>query len=157
MIRSHRFRATVAASALALATVLGAVACSSSDSSSSSATTAGHDTGSSSDGGLDLSSPVDLTGKTAVEIQVKDNFYEPKVFTVDPGTKVTFKNVGNNAHNVVPVQDGAFPAITTGNLDPGMSASITAPAPGEYRFYCSIHGSPNKGQRGAMIVAGPRR
>ncbi|MFN8039245.1 MAG: cupredoxin domain-containing protein [Acidimicrobiales bacterium] len=157
MIRSHRLRATAVASALALATVLGIAACSSSDSSSgSSASTAGHDA-SGSDGGLDLSSPVDLTGKTAVEIQVKDNFYEPKVFTVDPGTKVTFKNVGNNAHNVVPVQDGAFPAITTGNLDPGMSATITAPAPGEYRFYCSIHGSPNKGQRGAMIVAGPRR
>ncbi len=155
MIRSHRLRATVATSALALATVLGAAACSSSD-ASSSASTGSHDS-SASDGGLDLSSPVDLTGKTAVEIQVKDNFYEPKVFSVDPGTKVTFKNVGNNAHNVVPVQDGAFPAIATGSLDPGMTATITAPSPGEYRFYCSIHGSPNKGQRGAMIVSGPRR
>lgn len=156
MIRSHHLRAV--AIALVLTAALGAAACSSSDSSSSSTSSmAGHDAGSGSDGGLDLSAAVDLTGKTSVEIQVKDNYYEPKVFTVDPGTKVTFKNEGNNAHNVIPVQDGAFPAITTGNLDPGVSASITAPAPGEYRFYCSIHGSPNKGQRGAMIVAGPKR
>ena len=155
MIRSHRLRAV--AIVLALTAALGAAACSSSDSASSSTSMAGHDAGSGNDGGLDLSAAVDLTGKTTVEIQVKDNYYEPKVFTVDPGTKVTFKNVGNNAHNVIPVQDGAFPAITTGNLDPGVSASITAPAPGEYRFNCSIHGSPNKGQRGAMIVAGPKR
>ena len=155
MIRSHRLRAV--AIVLALTAALGAAACSSSDSASSSTSMAGHDAGSGNDGGLDLSAAVDLTGKTTVEIQVKDNYYEPKVFTVDPGTKVTFKNEGNNAHNVIPVQDGAFPAITTGNLDPGVSASITAPAPGEYRFYCSIHGSPNKGQRGAMIVAGPKR
>lgn len=140
--------------ALVVALLAGATlvaACSSSGDGASSTDTAGDA------GGLDLSSAVDLTGRTTVEIEVRDNVYEPKVFTVDPGTTITFTNKGANPHNVIPVTSGEFTPIDTGTLDPGMSASITVGNAGPYRFYCSLHGSPNKGQRGVVVVGGPRR
>lgn len=150
----HAARGRTARLALAAALLAGAgvvAACSSSGDGASSTDTAGDA------GGLDLSSAVDLTGKTTVEIEVRDNVYEPKVFTVDPGTTITFTNKGANPHNVIPVTSGEFTPIDTGKLDPGMSASITVGNAGPYRFYCSLHGSPNKGQRGVVVVGGPRR
>jgi plastocyanin len=148
--RGRGARLTLAAALLAGAGL--AAACSSAgDGSASTGTTSGDA------GGLDLSTAVDLTGRTTVEIEVADNVYEPKVFTVDPGTTITFRNKGANPHNVIPVTTGEFPPIDTGQLDPGMTASITVGDAGPYRFYCSLHGTPNKGQRGVVVVGGPRR
>lgn len=147
--RGRAARLALAGALVAVAAVV--AACSSSGDGASSTDTAGDA------GGLDLSSAVDLTGKTSVEIEVRDNVYEPKVFTVDPGTTITFTNKGANPHNVIPVTSGEFTPIDTGRLDPGMSASITVGNAGPYRFYCSLHGSPNKGQRGVVVVGGPRR
>jgi len=101
----------------------------------------------------ELGDVTDLTGQTSVTIEVIDNSYKPRVAKVVPGTKVTFKNMGANPHNVTPFEDGSFPVLT---LTPGQSAEITVPQKvGDVPFYCTIHGGKSSGQRGALIIAKP--
>lgn len=97
----------------------------------------------------------DLTGQAEVEVDVVDNAYAPVAGAVDAGTVVTFSNVGRNEHNVTPVEDGAFEPITTEELQPGDSGTVTFEEPGIYAYYCTIHGTPTAGQRGTITVVDP--
>lgn len=94
-----------------------------------------------------------MRGQKEVTIEVTDNDFSPKVVTIDPGTTLVFVNKGRNSHNVFPARKGAFPEIPTGKLEAGQQASITFENPGTFVYYCSIHGTPNRGQRGAVVVA----
>jgi len=96
---------------------------------------------------------VDQTGKAAVTIQVVDNSFRTQYTKVSPGTKVTFKNMGRNPHNVISVTSGQFTDIPTDKLQPGDSGTITVPGkPGEVPFYCSLHGTPRAGMNGRLLV-----
>ena len=95
----------------------------------------------------------DLSGEGATTIVAKDNSYVPQFITVSPGTKITFDNKGRAAHNVIPVQKGAFEKIATEDLQPGDSDTIVLDEPGVYPYYCSLHGTPDKGMFGRIIVA----
>ncbi len=98
----------------------------------------------------DLGDVTDLTGQSAVTVDVVDNSYKPRAVKVSPGTKITFTNTGVNPHNVTPNEDGSFDPIS---VIPGQSGSMTAPTnPSTYRYYCTIHGGKSSGQRGAIIV-----
>jgi plastocyanin len=99
-----------------------------------------------------LGEPADLTGRQEVEIAVIDNEYEPKVARVDAGVRVAFVNQGVNPHNVTPIPEGQFPVVATESLQPGQRAERTFAAPGVYPYYCTVHGTPTKGQRGALLV-----
>jgi plastocyanin len=103
---------------------------------------------------LQLDDVVDMRGQAAITVEVDDNTFAPKEIKVSPGTKITWTNKGFNAHNVTPVAAGQFDAVPTGGLDPGASADRTLATPGVYRYYCTIHGSPTKGQRAAIVVQG---
>jgi plastocyanin len=94
---------------------------------------------------------VDRRGEDRVEIAIRDNVYEPRWVRVDPCTEVIFTNRGANTHNVLPAADGAFPAIDTEALLDGPQALVLA-APGDYPFYCSIHGTATLGQTGYLVV-----
>ena len=137
---------------LTLSIVLVLIACSGADSS------AGDGEPGSGDATADLT-PVpaadfeDLTGKGATTVVAKDNSYVPQFITVSPGTKITFDNKGRAAHNVIPVQKGAFEKIATEDLQPGDSDTIVLDEPGEYPYYCSLHGTPDKGMIGRITVA----
>ncbi len=96
--------------------------------------------------------PVERRGEKEVTIEVTDNDFSPKVVTVDRGTTLVFVNKGRNSHNVIPAVKGSFPEVPTGKLDPGAEARITFENPGTFGYYCSIHGTANRGQRGAVIV-----
>ena len=96
---------------------------------------------------------VDVTGQSTVEIAVGDNNFEPQVVIVSPDTEVTWTNTGRNRHNVISSDDEpAFDQIDTEQLDEGGSASRAFAAVGAYPYYCSIHGSPTRGQRGSVLV-----
>jgi len=95
---------------------------------------------------------VDLTGKSTVNITVRDNVYQPRYFKVSPGTKIVFTNKGSNDHTVHPANDGAFTPITGPELASGKSASISIAKSGGYTFYCRIHGTPTFGQNGYIDV-----
>jgi plastocyanin len=94
----------------------------------------------------------DLRGTASVQVTVADNVYTPRVVRVDPGTTITWTNEGFNDHNVLASEKGQFPDVPTSALEPGMSASRTFDEPGLYPYYCSIHGTPTRGQRGLLVV-----
>ena len=95
----------------------------------------------------------DLTGEAQVTIDARDNTFEPQYVTVSPGTKVEFDNVGRNPHNAIPVVKGAFDDVPTDELQPGDAVVRVFDEPGEYPYYCSLHGTKNKGMTGRIRVA----
>lgn len=96
----------------------------------------------------------DLTGSDDVTVEALDNNFSPKYVEVDAGATVTFSNEGRNQHNVFPAEDGAFAPIETSDLGPGESASITFEEPGDYPYYCTLHGTTTKGMVGGIRVTG---
>jgi plastocyanin len=96
----------------------------------------------------------DETGATEVDVTARDNTFTPQYIEVDPGTTVTFTNRGRVEHNVLPVIDDAFEPIEIDDLQPGDVSSITFDEPGEYPYYCSLHGTTTKGMVGAIRVLG---
>jgi plastocyanin len=103
-------------------------------------------------GDLAVDRALDRRGETDVTIEVSDNVFEPRAVRIDPGSTVTWTNTGLNSHNVMPAEEGRFEPVPTGSLDPRASASRTFSAPGVYRYYCSIHGTATRGQRGVIVV-----
>lgn len=135
--------------ALSILVVVGATACSSGSSEVGS--------GGPSDPteGLDEvadSEYEDLTGQAQITIDARDNTFEAQYVTVSPGTKVEFDNVGRNPHNVIPVVKDAFEDVPTDDLQPGDAAVRVFDEPGEYPYYCSLHGTKNKGMTGRIRV-----
>jgi len=94
----------------------------------------------------------DLTASSTVEVQARDNTFNAPYIEVKAGTEVSFINKGRNQHNVVPTVNGAFVDIPTDEFEPGESASITFDDPGEYPYYCTLHGTKTKGMVGAIRV-----
>lgn len=154
---------TVAASALALSLVLASTGCSSSDGSDGTATT--------TTAAAEVTTPTvdletvtfeDMTGQAAVTIDAVDNNFEPQYIEISPGTAVTFKNDGRNSHNVVPVGDSGIQEIPTDEFEPGTETKVTLDSkatfdePGDYRYYCTLHGTTNKGMVGAIRVTATR-
>lgn len=93
----------------------------------------------------------DLRGNARVEVPIRDNVFEVRWFRIDPCTEIVFVNRGANRHNVVAVADDAFPKISEDALDAGPQTLVVA-TPGDYPFYCSLHGVPGRGQTGYFIV-----
>lgn len=92
------------------------------------------------------------TGKADVAVKAVDNAFEAQYVTVTAGTKVTWTNDGRNIHNIVPSNDGAFPTATTADFGPGKSHQVTFDQPGDYPYYCSVHGTKKSGQNGVIRV-----
>lgn len=72
-------------------------------------------------------------------VQVGDNFFSPDKKTVKKGTKVKFKWVGNNDHNVVKSSGpgGSFSSPTTD--DRGVNFKKKFKKKGTYKLICTIH------------------
>jgi plastocyanin len=94
----------------------------------------------------------DLTGRDDVVIQVRDNSFVGQHVTVSAGTTVTFDNRGRNPHNAVPVEDDAFAEVPTESLQPGQAATVVFDGPGEYPYYCTLHGTETAGMVGTIRV-----
>ena len=94
----------------------------------------------------------DQTGLDDVVIQVRDNAFVGDHVTVSAGAAVTFDNRGHNPHNAVPVEDGAFTEVPTGSLEPGQAATVIFDEPGEYAYYCTLHGTGTAGMVGVIRV-----
>lgn len=105
-------------------------------------------------GGVDLSGKdfVDSTGQATVEVSAVDNNFKDPYIEISAGTKVVFTNDGRNQHNVLPVVDDAFPAIEVADFEPGETGEVTFDEPGDFPYYCSLHGTTTKGMVGAIRV-----
>jgi plastocyanin len=92
-------------------------------------------------------------GPSPIEIQLRNdggNRFEPDHVTIPVGTTVTWKWVGG-FHDVTPTGDPAF----SGSGDPVAAPhtfSHTFNSPGNYLYFCSVHGSPSAGMRGTIVV-----
>ena len=103
--------------------------------------------------GPDLASVTfeDRTGVTEVEVDAIDNAFKPEYVEIKAGTTVTFRNDGRNDHNVI-ATDGNFAAIQADQFEPGTEQTVTFAEPGDYPYYCSLHGTKTKGMIGAIRV-----
>lgn len=111
-----RFAVAVAACALALTTLVGC-----------------------SDGGGGDSATKSAASPSAGGPRVTiDNFkFQPASLTVAPGAKITVINDDTTTHTLTATKGASF---DTGDLAPGKSATVTAPAKaGEYPWDCTIH------------------
>jgi plastocyanin len=95
---------------------------------------------------------VDRTDETEVVIQGRDNTFLPGYVIVKAGTPVTFRNVGRTEHNALPVDEGSFAGIEAEAFEPRAQQTITFDEPGDYPYYCSLHGTTTKGMVGAIRV-----
>jgi plastocyanin len=77
--------------------------------------------------------------RASTTVKVGDNFFSPDRKTVSKGTKVKFKWVGNNDHNVVKSSGpgGSFSSPTTDA--PGVNFSKKFKKKGTYKLICTIH------------------
>ncbi len=109
---------------------------------------------------------VDLTGRDTVTIVATDNRFRDRTVVVSPGTRIVWVNEGRNDHNVYPADDrddrdaagdpadgsAPFEPITTDELEPGEQAVLVFDRPGDFPYYCTIHGTRTRGMVGRIIV-----
>jgi len=94
----------------------------------------------------------DETGSADVVVNARDNVFVDEYIEVKAGTTVTFDNTGENVHNVLPVEEGAFTPIEADEFDPGDVGTITFDEVGDVPYYCSLHGTKTKGMIGGVRV-----
>lgn len=79
------------------------------------------------------------TPSASPQIVISNFAYTPEDLTVHPGQRVTVVNHDSVAHTVTANPGGPF---DTGPIQPGASATFTAPATtGTYPYVCTIHAS----------------
>lgn len=116
-----------------------------------------------------------LVDPSGVEVRVIaiDNIFRPEVIEVAVGDDVVWENRGMNEHNILsiegpapgsPVGDsepiGWFKTaddvltwgVTTADFQPGDTFTYRFAEPGEYRYYCAIHGTAKVGMVGTIVV-----
>ena len=90
----------------------------------------------------------------AVTVQALDNSFRPETVTVSVGTEVLFDNRGRNDHNVLPSDGGDEWGVQVEEFRPGDQYTVTFDEPGEYPYYCSIHGTADVGMIGTVVGTG---
>jgi plastocyanin len=86
-----------------------------------------------------------------VAISARDNSFVADKVTVTVGSKLVWRNDGRNEHNIVGVGDTPF-HVDTAAFGPKATYEYTAAQPGTYHYYCSIHGTSDKGMPGTVQV-----
>ncbi len=86
-----------------------------------------------------------------VTVHIRDNVFAPTSLNIAPGTTVRWVNDGRNTHNVTPASGKAY---GSGNLKPGKSYVRTFEDAGAFAYYCTLHGTPTKGQHARLAVGG---
>lgn len=95
---------------------------------------------------------VEPTG-VVVQVIALDNSFRPQVVEVAVGDEVAWQNRGMNEHNVLRVEGEGW-GVEVADFQPGAVYSHVFTEPGEYRYYCSIHGSTEVGMVGTVVVTG---
>jgi plastocyanin len=88
---------------------------------------------------LGASAPAIGAGKT---VQAKDDFFSPKTVNVSKGSKVTWKFVGDNPHNV------KFKSFASPIKQQGDTYSHKFTKTGTFKYVCTIH----TGMTGKVVV-----
>ena len=94
-----------------------------------------------------------------VSAKIIDTDFRPVTLNVTVGSRVDWKQVGDQPHSVT-ASDGSFdsspdcgPLDTDKCLGEGDAFSFTFEQPGEFEYYCRVHGLPDgTGMVGTIIV-----
>jgi plastocyanin len=92
---------------------------------------------------------IDAGEEAAVE--ARDNVFRPEEISVVPGTEVVWTNEGRSDHDIEPVEGDNW-GIAPDGFGPDATYAHTFDEPGRYAYYCTLHGTPTRGMRGAVIV-----
>ena len=87
-----------------------------------------------------------------VPVVALDNSFRPQALEVHVGDAVEWENRGNNEHNVLSIEGDDW-GIQVTEFQPGDVYTHVFTEPGEYAYYCSIHGSEQAGMVGTITVA----
>jgi plastocyanin len=93
---------------------------------------------------------VAATGEVTV-VQAIDNTFRAPVIEVAAGTEVRWENRGRNEHDVLPVSPAPW-GVDAEAFVPGDVYSHVFSAPGEFAYYCSLHGTETAGMIGTVVV-----
>ena len=91
----------------------------------------------------------------AVVIEVTDNEYTPRDVTIKAGQTLKFENVGANPHDIVLAEPDSIAGfgINLDSFKKGATYEAAINKPGEYIYYCSIHGTKKgSGMAGTIVV-----
>ena len=97
--------------------------------------------------------PASTTDSVAAVIGVAalDNSFRPQIVEISVGDQVSWENRGLNSHNVLSVVSGDW-SVTVDDFVPGAVFVHQFTDPGEYDYFCSIHGNETIGMVGTVIV-----
>ena len=96
----------------------------------------------------------DAAARIGAEVAISDVLFTPADVTVNAGDAVRWTNTSaTERHNILPVVDSSFKKHDA-LIKNREQVTIRFTKPGEYAYYCSIHGSPTGGQRGIVRVVG---
>ena len=95
---------------------------------------------------------VEPTG-VVVPVFALDNSFRPEVIEISVGDEVLWENRGLNEHNALSVVGDDW-GVEVEQFQPGDIYAHVFTEPGEYTYYCSIHGNETVGMVGTVIVSG---
>jgi plastocyanin len=97
------------------------------------------------------------TGAPKTQVVAQDNRFVPENVRISPGQTVRWTNQGRNPHNIIKTGEAVeytpdFGVEVADFAPQGGTYEFTFDEPGEYLYYCSLHGTENQGMVGAVIV-----
>ena len=87
-----------------------------------------------------------------VDVTALDNSWNPDSVTITPGSTVKWTNKGKLDHNIIPNGGDTKFGVDTANFGPGKTHEFTFAKAGEYKYYCSLHGTADAGMVGKIVV-----
>ena len=96
--------------------------------------------------------PAAPSSAATVQVSIGDNFFSPRELHIDPGDTVVWTNGGRSVHDVKSDKKGEF---RSGDLTRGKKFSHTFEEEGYFYYHCAIHGGPQTGMWGLIVVGDP--
>lgn len=101
--------------------------------------------------------PIDHGTGVVIPVVALDNSFRPQIVEISVGDAVSWENRGLNAHDVLHVEgvqpDGSTWGVTVTDFQPDDVFTHRFTEPGEYAYYCSIHGNEKVGMVGTVLVS----
>ena len=94
--------------------------------------------------------PVPARAAAPADVDIRDNFFDPREIRIEPGDTVTWTDRGFRPHTVTS-DTGLFEsgAMSAGDF------SFTFEEKGTYYYHCRFHGSARRGMWGVVVVGEP--
>jgi len=87
-----------------------------------------------------------------VDVVALDNTFRPEAVEIVAGTQIRWENRGRNDHDVIPADETLPWGVAADGFAPGDEYTLLFDTPGEYPYFCSIHGTKDVGMIGTVVV-----